>query len=547
MKPKEKYASANRSESLAWIGVAAAVLFAAVIRLRLLSIPLERDEGEYAYIGQSILRGMVPYLDVYNMKLPGVGAAYALIMALFGQSTEAIHFGLLLVNAAAIVMVFLLGKRLFGAYAGAAAAATYSILSVGQPVLGSAGHASHFVVLFALGGVLMLLKAADSGRLIPIIWGGLLLGLAFLMKQPAIIFIAFGGLSVLWSESRRDPVIKRRAVAGFSLFVISAATPYFITVIIFSLAGAFREFWFWTVTYALAYGSMIRLWQGLSCLPEALINVVAPSALLWIAAIAGLLAPLWDAKVRSKAGFLYAFVLFSLLSIFPGLTFRHHHFIQALPAVSLLAGMAFVSMARAFSRFTTRKRAKLVAIIFFVGALGLTAIQQRAFLFTMTPIEACRDTYGSDPFPESVEIAEYIRNHSEESDRIAVLGSEPQIYFYARRLSATPYILIYPLMESHKYSLKMQEDMISRIEASKPRFIVLVGIPESWFSLPSDSKPIIDRWFNAFWPERYRVFGVVDIISPYLTEYHWGDDAKRRGPQSEDSIMLFELNPSGKR
>ncbi len=547
MKSNRKHASTNNTGIFAWAGVTAAVLFATVIRLRLLSMPLERDEGEYAYIGQTILRGMVPYLDVYSMKLPGVGAAYALIMTLFGQNVEAIHFGLLLVNAATIVMVFLLGKRLFGAYTGAAAAATYSILSLGQPVLGSASHASHFVILFALGGILMLLKAAESGRLLPLLSSGLMLGISFLMKQPGVFFIIFGGLFILWSEFRRNPANKRRAFAGLSLFLASAATPYFITVIILSLAGAFREFWFWTVTYALSYGSLLSFQDGLNLFAEGVANIALPSAALSAAAIAGLLAPAWDAKVRAQAMFLYAFAFFSLLSIIPSLTFRHHHFIQTLPAVSLLVGVAFLSLAHAFSRFTTGKRAGIAAIMLFIGAFVFTIIQQRAFLFTMTPIEICRDAYGDNPFPESMEIARYIREHSEENDLIGIVGSEPQILFYSGRLSATPYILTYPLIESHKYSLKMQNDMIADIEATKPRFMVLVGITQSWASLPSVSYQIIDRWFNAFWPKYYRPIGIIDIFEPYPTRYYWGDDAEKRWSESPRFVIVFELKPTENR
>jgi hypothetical protein len=41
------------------------------IRIRLLGIPLERDEGEYAYAGQLTLQGIPPYKLAYSMKFPG--------------------------------------------------------------------------------------------------------------------------------------------------------------------------------------------------------------------------------------------------------------------------------------------------------------------------------------------------------------------------------------------------------------------------------------------------------------------------------------------
>src|SRR5437762_5292020 len=83
-----------------------------VIRIRLREIPLERDEGEYAYAGQLMLQGVPPYTAAYNMKLPGTYAAYALIMAVFGQTPSGIHLGLALVNAASIVFVCLIGRKI---------------------------------------------------------------------------------------------------------------------------------------------------------------------------------------------------------------------------------------------------------------------------------------------------------------------------------------------------------------------------------------------------------------------------------------------------
>src|SRR5215472_15020994 len=95
------------------------------------------------------------------MKFPGTYAAYALIMALFGQTIVGIHLGLLLVNAATIWLIFLLGRRLINALAGMAAAMAYAVLSVSPSVLGLAAHATHFVMLPVLAGTLLLLNESD--------------------------------------------------------------------------------------------------------------------------------------------------------------------------------------------------------------------------------------------------------------------------------------------------------------------------------------------------------------------------------------------------
>src|SRR5215468_7724613 len=99
------------------------LVFNAAVRLRYLGLPLERDEGEYAYAGQLLLQGIPPYKLVYNMKFPGTYAAYALIEAILGENAEAIRIALIAITCATALLVYLLGARLFGRGAGMAAAA----------------------------------------------------------------------------------------------------------------------------------------------------------------------------------------------------------------------------------------------------------------------------------------------------------------------------------------------------------------------------------------------------------------------------------------
>ena len=71
--------------------VVVAATVAAAIRLRLLAVPLERDEGEYAYAGRLLQDGVPPFESVYGMKLPGTHLAYGLAFALLGPGTAAVR------------------------------------------------------------------------------------------------------------------------------------------------------------------------------------------------------------------------------------------------------------------------------------------------------------------------------------------------------------------------------------------------------------------------------------------------------------------------
>lgn len=182
----------------AWIIILVIVIFTITVRLRLLDIPLERDEGEYAYTAQLILQGVPPYTESYDLKMPGLHLAYAMILAIFGQTGAGIHSGLLAVNLVTILLLFFLGKRLSGIAAGVMASAAYAAMSLSHQVLGFSANAEHLLLVPALGGILLMLRAIESNRTIEFFASGLFLGISFLIKQPALFFILFAGLYLLY-------------------------------------------------------------------------------------------------------------------------------------------------------------------------------------------------------------------------------------------------------------------------------------------------------------------------------------------------------------
>lgn len=337
---KRKAVEREKAWETAWIFLAVIVFgFVIAIRIRLLGIPLERDEGEYAYAGQLMLQGIPPYKLAYNMKFPGTYAAYALIMALFGQTIVGIHLGLLLVNAATILLVFLLGRRLINSIAGIAAAMTYAVLSVSQSVLGLAAHAEHFVMLPALGGMLLLLNESDRRNFERLFVSGLLFGTGLLMKQPAVFFILFGALYLLSNNLRRKRGWNRILLRNLT-FDLGAIVPFAIACLFLWRAGVFDKFWFWTINYARQYGSLVPLGTAPEIFAKAITEVIDSGWLLWLFAGLGLVARLWNERTQAGTVFLLGVLLFSFLALSAGFYFRDHYFVFILPALSLFAGVA---------------------------------------------------------------------------------------------------------------------------------------------------------------------------------------------------------------
>ena len=302
----------------------AILLLTAGIRVHRLGVPLQRDEGEYAYAGQLILQGIGPYAQVYNMKMPGVYAAYALILAAFGETTEAVHLGLLVVNAATILLVFALARRLFDPIAAVVAAAAFALLALGQQVQGLYANAEHFVIPCALGGIILLQHDTGKRRWLYVLGAGVLLGLACLMKQHGGAFVVFGGLYVLAPAFGRRQHIRKGLAANCAIFAAGVGLPFGLTCLVLWRLGVFEKFWFWTFHYAWAYVSGVPLTMGIKGLTVRGPEVIRGAILIWVTAGVGVTALWWNSKIRAQRWFMLGFGLLSFLAICPGLFFRFH-------------------------------------------------------------------------------------------------------------------------------------------------------------------------------------------------------------------------------
>lgn len=525
-----------------WVFLACIILFVVFVRVRLSEFPLERDEGEYAYMGQLILQGIPPYLTAYNMKFPGTYVMYALIMSVFGQNIQGIHMGFMIVNCVTILLVFLLARKFVSEAAALAAGAAYALLSLSSSVLGFAAHATHFVVLPALGGVLVLLHALRNDKLHTYIWSGALFGLAFLMKQPGLFFFLFGFSYIVYAHfsSRPVPSIKK-LMLNLCMFTVGGAAPLFISVIYLYSVGAFDKFWFWTVEYASKYGTQIPVSAAFDIFKSSVSDVAGGFLFLWTMSLSGLVVMFFYQGMKGKRLFIALFTLFSFLTICPGFYFRHHYFVTLLPAVSILIGIFIEWINSRSVALLKTEYAGFIGLVIFILAAGAGIASQREYLFKEDPATLSRSVYGANPFTESIEIARFIESHSVMTDRVAVFGSEPQIYFYSNRHSATGHIYVYGLMEIHDYSLTMQKEMISEVMSADPKFIVVVPIATSWLIRPESEKYIL-RWLDNYVRGYYTLVGVADIISAETTVYKWYADAQGYIIRSPSHVLIFEKN-----
>lgn len=514
------------------------LLGAVLLRIRLLALPLERDEGEYAYIGWLMLQGVPPYAEAYTMKLPGIHAAYAGLLAVFGHSVEAIRGGLVLVNLASVILIYWLGRQWSSRTGAVAAAAIFAVVSVGHTVHGFMANAEHFVLLPALAGIWLLQRDETRDRPLTVCGAGLCFGLAFLMKQTAVVFLVFALTWMAWSWRMTGFAAPRQFVARVMGFLAGPLLLYGVLWVWMVAAGTFDNFWRWTVEYPREYVSQVSWSAGIDLF---LLTAVPIAMFAWPAlllAIVGIYASLRSKDRATRGVFLVLFVVFSFLAVCPGLYFREHYFLFLLPSVAFAGGSAIDLLSQ-----TLRQRGRsVVPLVLVISSLSWSLYADSDVLFRLPLEKISRLMYGDNPFPESAAIAEYIEKSTPPSARVAMFGSEPQILFLARRRSATGFLYMYPMTEQHEFAESMQRQMIDEIEAVEPQLVAVVTVPSSWLYRPTAPR-LLFEWMNSEIPRRYALEALVPIGEDGVTEILDGEFAVAAAPQIPVAVKLLRQRP----
>jgi len=499
-----------------YLAVLAVILF---IRLRLLATPFERDEGEYAYIGQTLLHGGSLFKDALTMKLPGTSMMYALWMLLFGESVEAIHLGLLLTNFISAFLILWLVRKWEGSNTqGITASIIFLMLTLSQSALGFAAHATHFVILYCLVALLILERALKKQSPLLYFTAGFFFGLSLFMKQQGAMFLLLPIIFII-KEKRAAKTTMMKAIVEIVLLLVGAILPFGVLSIYLSALGTFDKFYFWIFQYSTAYGGRVDPIIGSLIFLNSLGVLIERTPQFWILSLSGVIYAfsLWKTTYAQRS---LLFLLAGLLVISPGFYFREHYFMAVLPALAMTGSLLIDYMQK---KFSTEGWGRFGSACIISLLLILSFVVESPYYFGYSPEKVVEKTYGKmNVFTTSKMIGEYIKANTSPSDKIQVLGSEPQIYFFSNRRSASGHIYMYGLMENQEYAREMQQELARDIINEKPKYIIFSLEKSSWMLSP-DSDMWLWEWYKKYNAENYDVkcLGVFDKDT--LTQYIWGD------------------------
>ena len=492
-----------------YVLLAVVLLLSLLLRLRFASVPLERDEGDYAYIAWLINDGGVPYRDAFDQKPPGVYFIYLGFMKLFGFTTEGLHFGLYGWTLGTILFVYLVASRVLSPVAGILAAAMFSVGSISPAFLGTAANTESLMVL-PLAAAAFLASAVLAQRDAPLsrcLLCGLMVGAATTLKQVAVTDGAFFALVIVVAtiQARRTPQALLARVAAVAL---GAAVAWIPLLAYFAAKGAVSNLLGDALLHNLRYSSIVPL----SDYPENFFHTFRLSLIPYIwpymaMALLGLVVMALRRGRGETEGFVWWFVPGWLLASFIGASvggfFRQHYLLQTLAPLALLAGY-FLDVA------TRRVPSALVRGALCAAAVVLPLVLNVRTFFVYSPDQLSNVIYPGNPFVESKRVADLVRRQTAPADKVLIVGSEPKILFYAQRHSASRYILTYPLMMDLEGAAERQVEMVAEAEAARPPLVVVVNVFASHLAGPSTSGYLFERVTALLEREYVRIYPIDD-------------------------------------
>ena len=133
-----------------------------LLRLPFWSRPLDGDEGLYAYGGWRILKGLVLYRDLYDLKPPGVYFLNAFLFKTFTPDALYIHMCASIFGSFTAIAVYLIARRVWGTKAGPLAGLIYALFYSSPYIQGCGVNTEVFMVLPFTWSLYFLVRVVDD-------------------------------------------------------------------------------------------------------------------------------------------------------------------------------------------------------------------------------------------------------------------------------------------------------------------------------------------------------------------------------------------------
>ncbi len=449
---------------LAWLLIVVAYV---TVRVPYLDVPLNRDEGLYAYVGRLMLRGAVLYRDVPDYNAPLVFALNAVMMLFISPTPRAIHLAFHAYNFVTMVFLFYFSSLYFKSRrTGLWCALAFALYTASPAVFGFAATAETLTLLPIVLGLLTAFMGIARKDSKYIFLSGFLAASACWSKQQAgpsalavLIYVAFER----YRQWKADEVSLKSLISDITLWIAGALCISAAIGIYFYSRGALGDLIYWTLLHGSLYAKYAFRAPTAAMLYESGERVLSQNGVLSAAVVGSMLMGLWrkNKELLSPA----LLLTISFLGVIPGFAYPHYFMLLA-PGFALSAG---IFLDKFVEKSITRTSIVLGLILF-------SLFRAHGEYFEMSPDQINLRWFRGNMFAESPMVADFIASNTTPDDPIFIFGSEPQILLLADRKSASSFLTTHTLFTSFPKHKEFQDRMWRDVQRNRPAYIVFVNL-----------------------------------------------------------------------
>lgn len=428
-----------------WLAFLGLLLFATLVRAQTFNNPvIGFDEQFYLLVGDRMLNGALPYVDIFDRKPIGLFLIYAGARLLGGAGFVQYKIVALIVVSLTSFLIYRAAKPISNTVAALTAAALYSLYL--NFMEGEGGQSEVFFNLLMLAAGLCVWQAVRTRERVISLGSAamFLVGLAIQIKYTVLFEGVFFGLVLLWvlyKQRQRVALIFSLA----SLWVALALLPTLLAALAYWHLGALNAFAFANF-YSLFGRNKATFWEQSNGFLE-ICGILLP---IMGFAVAG-----WF-KVKLPLRFIMAWIAAAVLGMVVFGSFGNAHYGMPLLAPCCIAAAAFFAHTRHAKRWM-------------IGAL--------ASLFILSQVVIGRVTYLKGGYTEAMSVARAaMPNPQLPGACIFVYDGFPALYMLTR--SCLPSRWVFPghlntVSEDSGKALGVNpEAEVARILATRPQVII---------------------------------------------------------------------------